>query len=124
MARSEPEAVPSGLPSNYLKACALLLISEAPAHGYELLARLESVGPVAFDLGALYRVLRAMEDDGLVDSSWEDSSRGPDRRVYRITERGRQTLRAEAEALNEVLLHMATFIRRHTRIARRLIVAA
>ncbi len=124
MARREQDALPSGLPSNYLKACALLLISEAPAHGYQLLARLSSVGPTGFDLGALYRVLRMMEDDGLVASSWEDSAVGPDRRVYRITDRGRQTLDAEAEALADVYQHMATFIRRFTRIARRPIAAA
>ena len=124
MARREPEARPSGLPSNYLKACALLLISEQPAHGYELLARLSAVSPIGFDLGALYRVLRAMEDDGLVDSSWEDSTLGPDRRVYRITPRGRLALDAEAEVLGEVVDHMANFIRRFTRIARRPIVAA
>ncbi|HEX7277267.1 MAG TPA: PadR family transcriptional regulator [Acidimicrobiales bacterium] len=124
MARREQDALPSGLPSNYLKACALLLISEAPAHGYQLLARLSGVGPPGFDLGALYRVLRAMEDDGLVASSWEASAVGPDRRVYRVTDLGRQVLDAEAEALNEVLDHMATFIRRFTRIARRPIVAA
>ncbi|MEA2825847.1 MAG: PadR family transcriptional regulator, regulatory protein PadR [Actinomycetota bacterium] len=124
MARREQDAPPSGLPSNYLKACALLLISEAPAHGYQLLARLSAVGPAGFDLGALYRVLRAMEDDGLVASSWEDSALGPARRVYRITDRGRQVLDAEAEALSEVYGHMATFIRRFTRIGSRPIVAA
>ncbi len=124
MARRELEAPPSGLPSNYLKACALLLISEAPAHGYQLLARLSAVGPVGFDLGALYRVLRAMEDDGLVTSSWEESALGPDRRVYRITDRGRMALDAEAEVLGVVLQNMGNFIRRFTRIARRPIVAA
>ncbi len=124
MARRDQDALPSGLPSNYLKACALLLISEAPAHGYQLLARLSGVGPMGFDLGALYRGLRAMEDDGLVTSSWESSAVGPDRRVYRITARGRQVLDAEAEVLSEVLDHMATYIRRFTRIARRPIVAA
>jgi DNA-binding PadR family transcriptional regulator len=124
VARREQDALPSGLPSNYLKACALLLISEAPAHGYQLLTRLSAVGPPGFDLGALYRVLRGMEDDGLVASSWQDSAVGPDRRVYNITPRGRLALDAEAEVLHEVLQHTATFIRRFTRIARRPIVGA
>ncbi len=124
MARRDQDALPSGLPSSYLKACALLLISEHPAHGYQLLARLPAVGPTGFDLGALYRVLRTMEDDGLVTSSWEPSAVGPDRRVYRITHRGRLVLDAEAEVLGEVVQHMATYIRRFTRIARRPIVAA
>jgi len=124
MARPEPEALPSGLPSNYLKACSLLLISEAPAHGYQLLARLSAVGPTGFDLGALYRVLRAMEDDGLVVSTWEESSLGPDRRVYAITAPGRKALDAEAEVLSEVVQHMATYIRRFHRIGSRPVAAA
>jgi DNA-binding PadR family transcriptional regulator len=124
VARREADALPSGLPSNYIKSCALLHISEAPAHGYQLLARLSGIGPPGFDLGALYRVLRTMEDDGLVASSWQESALGPDRRVYRITDRGRVALDAEAEILSEVLQHMATYIRRFTRIARRPIVAA
>jgi PadR family transcriptional regulator, regulatory protein PadR len=124
VARREAEALPSGLPSNYLKACSLLLLAEAPAHGYQLLARLAAIGPVGFDLGALYRVLRTMEDDGLAISTWEESTLGPDRRVYRITDRGRQALQAETDILGEVFQHMATFIRRYTRIARRPIVAA
>ena len=119
MARREQDAPPSGLPINYMKASALLLISEAPSHGYQLLARMSAVGPTGFDLGALYRVLRAMEDDGLVASSWEESAVGPDRRVYRITGKGRQVLDAEAEVLSEVHQHMATFIRRFTRLASR-----
>ena len=65
-----------------------------------------------------------MEDDGLVASSWQDSELGPARRVYRITDRGRQVLDAEAEALSEVYGHMANFIRRFTRIGSRPIVAA
>jgi PadR family transcriptional regulator, regulatory protein PadR len=124
VARRDPEALPSGLPSNYMKACALLLLSEAPAHGYQLLVRMSAVAPIGFDLGALYRVLRTMEEDGLVGSTWEESALGPDRRVYHVTDRGRQTLHAEADALDDVRRHMATFIRRYTRIARRPIVAA
>ena len=124
MARREPEALPSGLPSNYLKSCSLLLISEAPAHGYQLLTRLSTVAPIGFDLGALYRVLRSMEDDGLVVSSWQESALGPDRRVYAITDRGRLALGAEAEVLSDVLQQMGNFIRRFTRISNRPIAAA
>lgn len=65
-----------------------------------------------------------MEEDGLVASSWETSALGPDRRVYRITDRGQQALQIETEVLGEVFQHMANFIRRYTRIARRPIVAA
>src|ERR1700686_4713073 len=73
----------------------LLLLSQAPAHGYELLARLGEVFPRSGrlpDPGAFYRLLRGLESDGAVISSWETPQAGPARRVYAITEDGREQL--------------------------------
>jgi PadR family transcriptional regulator PadR len=73
----------------------LLLLSQAPAHGYELLARLGDVfprsGPLP-DPGAFYRLLRGLENDRAVSSSWQTPQAGPARRVYAITEDGREQL--------------------------------
>ena len=71
----------------------LLLSLEQPAHGYELLRRLDTVGPARPeergrypDSGAVYRILRNLEKDGLVRSTWEDApGRGPERRIYELT---------------------------------------
>jgi DNA-binding PadR family transcriptional regulator len=73
----------------------LLLLSQAPAHGYELWARIESVMPTAeppANPGSLYRLLRSLEADGAVRSDWERSTGGPNRRVYAITPQGRAQL--------------------------------
>ncbi len=87
------------LPKNFLRPCVLLLLREQPAHGYELLERLQ---PFAFgrdDPGRLYRVLRALEAERLVDSAWQASETGPDRRMYRLTRRGMEELHEQARRL-------------------------
>ena len=56
----------------FVEPSLLLLLRERPMHGYELIERLPVVaGPEArVDVGNLYRVLRALEDEGIVRSEW------------------------------------------------------
>ena len=87
------------LPKNFLRPCLLLLLREQPAHGYELLERLQSLGFAGDDPGGLYRTLRALERDGFVRSSWESSASGPDRRIYELTRAGTEELHRRALTL-------------------------
>ena len=80
----------------FLQPRILLLLAQKPAHGYELMERLEEAdGPTA-DPGLLYRTLRQFEDEGLVQSAWDTEGRGPARRVYEITDEGQEHLHAWA----------------------------
>jgi len=89
----------SSWPRGYLRPCLLLLIAENGCHGYDLLDRLEELGTPPIDAGTLYRNLRAMERDRLVDSRWEVSPTGPARRTYRITPMGETELSSWVEIL-------------------------
>lgn len=77
-----------------LRPSLLLLLAENESHGYELYDKLDQFGfdPGCLDSSIIYRDLRDMEDQGLVTSNWDDDSKGPRRRVYRVLEDGRQTL--------------------------------
>ncbi|MGH3471253.1 MAG: PadR family transcriptional regulator [Nocardioidaceae bacterium] len=80
----------------------LLLLSaltSGPAHGYEVIAMLKRNSEGQFDLpeGTVYPSLHRLEAGGLLSSSWDDSG-SRRRRVYRITAKGRQELRAERAA--------------------------
>lgn len=96
---SEPQAMERGLPRGYLRAVLLVLVAPGPTHGYELLEQVREVGIRVADPGGLYRTLRAMDQHGLFESWWEDSSSGPPRRTYALTAAGRETLEAEIEAI-------------------------
>jgi PadR family transcriptional regulator, regulatory protein PadR len=93
---TEPEPQ---LPKSFLRPCLLLLLRERPAHGYDLLERLEPLGFSRADPGGLYRTLRVLEAEGLVRSAWEPSSGGPDRRIYELTRAGMEELHRQSKSL-------------------------
>jgi PadR family transcriptional regulator, regulatory protein PadR len=87
----------------------LLLLRERPAHGYDLLERLpELTGEQRVEMGNLYRLLRALEDEGLVDSEWADG-----RRTYSLTPQGVQLLDQWVEALHRSQERTARFLERY-----------
>ncbi len=104
---------PVALPRDFLRPCLLLLLREQPAHGYELLERLEPLGFHRDDPGGLYRALRAIEREGLVRSAWEESANGPDRRMYRLTRAGMHELHRSAKALTEGRRTLDAFLSRY-----------
>lgn len=86
---------------HFLRPCVLVLLAEEAGHGYRLLGQLERFGidPGSLDASLLYRVLRDMEEEGLLDSEWDSESQGPRRRVYRLNETGEEALRVWMEDL-------------------------
>jgi poly-beta-hydroxybutyrate-responsive repressor len=101
------------LPKNFLRPCLLLLIREQPSHGYDLLVRLDELGFRRGDPGWLYRTLRSMEREGLVESRWELSESGPSRRTYRVSEEGEDWLHAWAGSLRETTKVVGRFLDRY-----------
>jgi PadR family transcriptional regulator, regulatory protein PadR len=97
----DPDDLLAGVPRNYLRPCLLLLIAEEPSYGYDLLVRLGDLGLRHVDPGMLYRSLRAMEQEGLVRSSWQGSEIGPPRRTYQLSDEGQDWLHAWAGSLRE-----------------------
>jgi PadR family transcriptional regulator, regulatory protein PadR len=92
----------------------LLLLRERPAHGYDLLERLpELVGEQRIEMGNLYRLLRALEEEGLVTSEWDERSAGPAKRRYAITEQGRLLLEQWIDALQRAQARTARFLERY-----------
>jgi PadR family transcriptional regulator, regulatory protein PadR len=89
----------------------LLLLRERPTHGYDLLERLpELTGESRVEMGNLYRLLRALEEEGLVVSEWRDG-----KRTYAITERGEQLLDQWAAALRTSQERTQRFLERYER---------
>lgn len=91
----------------FIEPCILLLLSKAPSHGYGLMEDLEKHCGEKVDIGDLYRTLRKMEMNGWVESSWDKNETGPDRRVYTITQDGKEFLEVAASSLSKTdkLIH-------------------
>jgi DNA-binding PadR family transcriptional regulator len=77
----------------------LSLLGERAQHGYELMKGLEerSGGTYRASAGTVYPTLQQLEDEGLAAS---EPSEG--KRVYRITDAGRQEIEGEAETVEEI----------------------
>jgi poly-beta-hydroxybutyrate-responsive repressor len=104
---------PVVLPRNFLRPCILLLLREAPAHGYDLLERLQPFGFTRPDPGGLYRALRALESEGLVRSAWAASPEGPDRRIYELTRPGMEALHEAVQSLIATNMIVGAFLGRY-----------
>jgi DNA-binding PadR family transcriptional regulator len=65
-----------------------------PSYGYELIQSIQRFGFVEGQAppGMIYRHLRQMEKDGLVYSQWQTEGVGPAKRIYELTDEGRELL--------------------------------
>jgi poly-beta-hydroxybutyrate-responsive repressor len=86
-------------PRNWLQPFLLLCLEQWQSYGYELMQRLAVFGFEAVDPGSVYRTLRQLEREGLVRSDWSTRSEGPARRIYSMTDAGRDYLSGWAVAL-------------------------
>ena len=86
----------------------LLALSAGDSHGYALRQEIlrQTEGQLELEAGNLYRHIRRLEDEGLL----EESSRRPPpsrdderRRYYRLTPLGRRTLTAELRRMRSIV---------------------
>ncbi len=64
-------------------------------YGYELTREVKNTTENIIKVreGTLYPILHRLEKRGLIESIWEKSSKGPPRRIYRLTNFGDQILK-------------------------------
>ena len=91
-------------PTELLKGNAALLIlsclARRPMHGYGIIKELDMMSESYFQMreGTLYPHLHRLEEDGLIEGYWEQSSGIRERKIYRITSKGKTELaRLQAE---------------------------
>lgn len=66
-------------------------------YGYRIIQKIQDIsdGKIRATTGTLYPALHALENEGLLASSWKSVENAPDRKYYRLTEKGRRALEAE-----------------------------
>ena len=72
----------------------LLLLYERPSYPYEMSAEVSklSQGTISVDDNSIYRALNRFESVGIVKSELQQSSTGPQRRYYSLTNKGKALL--------------------------------
>jgi len=91
-----------------LRLYLLHALDEKPRHGYELIRLLEDrfVGLYTPSAGTIYPRLSALEDDGLIEHYEEEG-----RKVYRITDAGRDELERRASDMQALEARVITSVR-------------
>lgn len=94
-----------------LDALLLGVLSEQPAHGYELIRRLREASDGVFDYpeGTVYPSLHRLQKSGVLQSSWETVD-GRRRRVYQITPDGTDALHSARQSWNRYRLSVSTVL--------------
>lgn len=98
----------------------LNFLAHKPAHGYELIQRINESGfsEIEADPATIYRNLRRMEEDGLVLSQWETEHTGPARRSYRLSPEGHQALNYCVQLITDKVKKMQAFLEQYQREAK------
>ena len=89
----------------------LTLLAKEPMHGYALADQMELLRGERPDLAGVYRFLASMQKRSLVVSEWESVECGPNRKIYRITDAGRECLECWVAALEQHARDVRTLLR-------------
>jgi len=109
---------PGDRPPRFLRAFLLLFLAEGETHGYELIEKLKEIGVKyeTYEFGYVYKTLRNMEKEGLLSSRWNVKEKGAAKRIYRITDKGRQNLDEWAAVLTNIRDSLNSFLEAYKKI--------
>ncbi len=95
-----------------LKYVILRLLSKKPMHGYEVMRALEeeSGGCYSASPGSVYPTLQMLEDQGYVVCEEQEG-----KKVYTITEEGREFLKENGDLVDDILSRVSEFTDRFFR---------
>ncbi|MEE4215757.1 MAG: PadR family transcriptional regulator [Bacteroidales bacterium] len=93
-----------------LEYCILLVISGNSCYASDIINKLKEAKVIVVE-GTLYPLLTRQKNAGLLSYRWEESSQGPPRKYYELTESGREYL-AELDKSWDELVESVKFIRK------------
>jgi poly-beta-hydroxybutyrate-responsive repressor len=104
-----------GKKDRFMQPSILMGLYTKPSYGYELIQNIQRFGFIEGSAppGMIYRHLRQMEEDGLVSSEWETRDVGPAKRIYQLTEEGKQMLGLWIEYIENQVGNLNELIRQY-----------
>jgi poly-beta-hydroxybutyrate-responsive repressor len=123
MSRSEDQSATrhagGAKPERYIQPSILMALLDGPSYGYQLLQRLPEYGFLREEVppGMIYRHLRQMEEERLVESRWEAEGSGPAKRVYELTAEGGEVLEAWIAHMERKARRLLDFVAAYRRRA-------
>jgi len=74
-----------------LEYCILLVLNEKLLYASNIIESLKDAKMIVVE-GTLYPLLTRLKNDGLLTYKWEESTQGPPRKYYELTDSGREFL--------------------------------
>jgi PadR family transcriptional regulator PadR len=102
------ENVKSQMRKGILEYCILLLLEKDPSYTSDIIRKLQDARLIVVE-GTLYPLLTRLKNSGLLDYQWVESTQGPPRKYYRITEDGAvflKELETSWQELNNTIDHI------------------
>ena len=84
-----------------IEYCVLLILRDREAYASDIIKILHDIDMIVVE-GTLYPLLTRMKNEGLMSYRWVESSQGPPRKYYTITEQGSQFLEQIQQAWTEL----------------------
>jgi len=87
----------------------LAILKENDSYGYAIIKRVKDMSnnELIWTEGMLYPVLHRLEDQGLIESYWQKSETGRQRKYYRIKPRGLEELEIQKKQWEVVVAALA-----------------
>ncbi len=94
---TDPEVPLKGI----LSIVIIHFIQAKPMHGGEIYQKIKDTYEITPPRGIMYAILRRMESDGLILSTWDIQESGPARRIYQITDEGIEYIKVAIERVKK-----------------------
>jgi len=88
-------------PLSSLKFLILKLLNKKPRYGYEIIKEIEKKTDRKPSQGLVYPILHEFEEKGFVKATWDVEKKGPSRKYYRITDKGKKEFKKAKGRLME-----------------------
>jgi PadR family transcriptional regulator PadR len=75
-----------------IEYCVLALLASGEQYGFEMAKALAEADGLVTSEGTLYPLLARLREEGLVKTTWRESTQGPPRRYYQLTKDGQVAL--------------------------------
>jgi PadR family transcriptional regulator PadR len=85
-----------------LEFCILSVLSKGDAYATDLLNKLKESELIVVE-GTLYPLLTRQKNAGLLSYRWEESTQGPPRKYYALTDKGREVLKELENSWKELI---------------------
>jgi len=101
------ENTQSQMRKGVLEYCILSIIKRGEAYPGDIIDEMKSAGLQLLE-GTLYPLLNRLKNDGILSYRWVESTSGPPRKYFRLTEKGNQFYTQLEATWHELALGVAT----------------